>query len=154
MTLKEAGAVLAVATAVVVGGIVVLDGTETPRQPGDMVVRRSMLAALRDGGRAYTEVVAVDGGEVTRVRATPGCVRRLPKTAPRDCMAAIPGGVTRDMGAYNRFPEEWAVGTGCQPVACVVWAGEDADEDGAVHLTRALDGGALRQLDGGVEALR
>lgn len=132
--------VLALAT-----GLIVLSGDEREAAPTDDVVRASMLAVLPDGGRAYTVRVRVDGGEVERVvRGAPGCVRKLPG---RDCRYVDPiAGRARDFGDFNRFAADAAVGTQCQPVACVVSDG-DADGDESEKVARLRDAGAIEAVE-------
>jgi hypothetical protein len=44
------------------------------------------------------------------------------------CLRRTEDGGTRDFGTLNRFPADEAVGASCEPVACSIVLGEDADE--------------------------
>lgn len=79
-----------------------------------------------EGAKKYVRpLVLTDGGEVLLLVDTPSCVRRPTKDA--DCRRREPDGGARDFGVLNRFRASEAVGAGCEPVACAVMAGEDAD---------------------------
>lgn len=130
---SKAKATLATVGIVLVGGVSYLASLDSS-EPGPPVEVRARVVGLtrhveyEDGGGAYVvEVETEDGGREEREAPSPGCVRR-PVAAPVEaCLRRLPDGGAHDFGALNRFPEADAVGTGCQPVACSVVAGEDAD---------------------------
>lgn len=105
----------------------------------------SKLAVLEDGGLAYAVDARIADGGVELRRVSPGCVRRPVGVRPTDCQRATfdLGGkpVVVDPGELNRFPVAEAVGARCQPVACSVYAGEDADADETGRV-RERKGGA------------
>lgn len=154
MTPRELGAATLAALALATLGATLLDGEEPPRA-GESVVGLTRLAVQRDGGRAYVvEVRTADGGRALRVVTEPGCVRRRSGAPVLACRRREPLpdgglGVGRDFGDLNRFPASQAVGAGCEPVACSVVAGDDADEDEERVVGRVRDGGLLARLDGG-----
>lgn len=112
------------------GFLAMLAWPEGDLQPGDIPMAPEVVALLPDGGLAYIVPVArVDGGETVRF-TTPKCVRRWTGTPVNDCKRLINGmggPVEIDPGYLSRFPESQKVGTGCQPVACSVMAGDDPD---------------------------
>lgn len=134
---RNAGAVTLGAVALALAGAVLLTGEEKPMAVEERasVVEPSKLARLADGGKGYVVRVAVDGGTETRTVA-PDCVRRPEGRAVASCLRREADGGSRDFGALNRFPVSEAVGAGCQPCACAVYAGEDAEEDEDARLTR------------------
>lgn len=144
MTPKElAGAALAAAALVVTAVVIV--GDEEPPKGGDVQVTPTRLAIQRDGGKAYVvEVRTLDGGIATRIAPAPGCVRRRAGSPGNSCQRRVPGDVTRDFGELNRFLDTEAVGGGCEPVACGVSQGEDADEAEDDVVRKAIDAGRLK----------
>jgi hypothetical protein len=56
-------------------------------------------------------------------------VRRPAGALANDCRRRTEDGGARDFGDLNRFPASESVGGGCQPVACSVVFGENADEE-------------------------
>ena len=88
-----------------------------------------------DGGKAYTCEVRTDAGVELRI-TTAKCVRATGKATT--CQRRLADGGSRYFGALNRFPATEAVGTGCEAVACSVFAGEDADaaEDDVLSIER------------------
>lgn len=79
-----------------------------------------------EGAKKYARpMTLVDGGEVLLLADTPSCVRKPTKAA--DCRRRELDGGSYDFGLLNRFRASEAVGAGCEPVACAVMAGEDAD---------------------------
>jgi len=133
MSAKETAAVIA--ALVLTAGVIVVVGDEKPLDPQrDTVLEPSKLARLPDGGKGYVVAVrAADAGADLRI-TTADCVRRPERTPAVACMRQVPGDVPRDFGELNRFPLAWAVGLGCEAVACSVYAGEDSlrDEDAAL----------------------
>lgn len=92
----------------------------------------SKVTFLPDGGKAYRVPVRLkDGGTDYDVKtaAEAPCKRRRPKA---DCRFAD-GGLAPDL---NRYPSSMLSGVGCEPVACSVWLGENADEDEQETRTR------------------
>ena len=93
----------------------------------------SKLAELPDGGVGYVYAVDLpDGGSEVVATETAPCARRPVGVAVSLCRR-LDGG---DQGALNRYPSDTLTGAGCQPVACSLYAGEDAAEDEATHLAR------------------
>jgi hypothetical protein len=136
---------LALAAAVVVTNIVIR-GDETPPEAGD-ACERERVVALRDGGSGYAaECEQADGGKAVRL-LPPACVRRLPDAGVNACRRRLSDGGVTDQGALNRFLADAAVGTRCQPVACVVEAerlpdgGDPANEEETETVVRRRDGG-------------
>ena len=80
-----------------------------------------------EGARKYARpMTLVDGGDVLLLVDTPSCVRKPDKDA--DCQRRnVEDGGAYDFGVLNRFLASEAVGSGCEPVACAVMAGENAD---------------------------
>jgi len=79
-----------------------------------------------EGVKKYVRpMTLIDGGEALLLVDAPSCVRRPTKHA--DCWRREPDGGARDFGVLNRFRASEAVGPECEPVACAVLAGEDAD---------------------------
>lgn len=122
------------------------DALKTLDPQKEVALEPSKLAALPDGGIAYAvEALIADGGVELR-KVPPGCVRRPTGVKPSECQRTIADLVGRamvvDPGELNRFPVAEAVGAGCQPVACSVYAGDDADADEAARVRDDSRGGA------------
>ena len=126
----------------------------------------SKLVELEDGGRGYaypttfdcdggTEWVRADGGTTpidigdagVQIWKTATCTEYLvtdvaPCVRAREdagmCWRTSVDGGAAFFGFDNRFPREemHPSSTRCQPVACSVVAGEDAEEDEDAHLAR------------------
>lgn len=126
------------AAAVAVGVVArVRDSDLDVRQAGARIERKheSKLVELEDGGKGYAYPTTLDdGGSEYLVTDTAPCVRAREDAGL--CWRLDVDGGAMDFGLYNRFPAEEAVGTGCQPVACSVVAGENAEEDEGAHLER------------------
>lgn len=131
----RARAALAAVGVVVVGGVSYLVSRDTERQGPPVEVQARILGPTRrvhldDGGKQYVvEVETEDGGREWREAVPPGCVRRPAGAPVASCLRRTEDGGARDFGELNRFPVADAVGTGCQPVACSVVAGEDAEAE-------------------------
>lgn len=142
-----AGLLLA-ATATLVGSAIdavrpVTDAVKSLDTQRETALEPSKLAAFPDGGLAYAVEARVADGGVELRRVPPGCVRRPLAARPDTCLRLLPDEkgvpVPTDFGALNRFPASEAVGAGCQPVACSVYAGEDADADEAQRVRDAAE---------------
>lgn len=114
---KEQLAGAAVALALVVG-VVVLQKDAPPV----LDVGPARLVRALDGGKAY---VVESAGQTVLLDAAP-CVRRRKGSAPGSCLMRFDGR-DLDQGELSRFPASVASGPDCEPVACAVLAGEDAD---------------------------
>lgn len=112
------------------GFVTVIAWPDGDIQPTDTPLGPEVVALLPDGGLTYIVAVLLeDGGQTVRF-TTPKCVRRWPGTPENECrrlMQGMQGMIEVDPGDLNRFPMSEAVGTGCQPVACSVIAGDDSD---------------------------
>lgn len=87
------------------------------------------VTRAEDGGIAYLRAVRTDdGGAGFVVVDTPGCARRN-----RGHCVFLDGG---DPGALNRYAAALLTGPGCQPVACSVFLGDDADAEEPEILRR------------------
>lgn len=83
-----------------------------------------------DGGIAYLRAVRLsDGGAGSIVVDTPGCARRV---GAGRCVL-LDGGTPPIL---NRYDAALLTGPGCQPVACSVWLGDDADDEEPEILRR------------------
>lgn len=86
-----------------------------------------------EGAKKYVRPMTLtDGGEVLLLVDTPSCKRSPRKDA--QCMWSTdtalfgpPVMAFVDPGVNNRHPAAEMVGAECEPVACAVMAGEDAD---------------------------
>lgn len=88
----------------------------------------SKSVILPDGGLGYSwPAMLLDGGSTVVISDVAPCVRRPTGVLVNACRRRISGGNTQDFGDLNRFPASEAIGTGCQPVACSVVFGENAD---------------------------
>lgn len=128
-------AAIITAAALAIGGAALIFDTKDIEETPQIEVSKEefvdeKLLALPDGGASYLRSVRlIDGGIGQVIRDTPGCKRR-PVAAPKgSCRLQLPDGGQRDPGDLNRYPASDMVGIGCRPVACSVFAGEDADED-------------------------
>lgn len=128
----------ALAAAVAVGVVVLVRDEDLGKRPIDARIHHkgeSKLLELPDGGKGYSYPTTLeDGGTEYLVTDVAPCVR-----APADggeCLRLLDDGGAAFFGALNRFPREQAVGASCEPVACSVVAGENADEDEDAHLER------------------
>lgn len=126
--------------AVVATALVISIGGEKPLEVGETPVDLEVLGRYPDGGKGYVVHVRVADGGIEARRTTPKCVRR-PKGAPViACMRQVPGDIARDFGELNRMPAAWAVGAGCEPVACAVSDVADSDKnEDAVLLEVGVD---------------
>ena len=131
MTAKDFAAsagIVALLGAVITAGIVGIEAKDAPPVKVSEAASVSEAVALADGGIGYLGVVEVDGGRTAVLLTAAPCVRRRADAgSPAECMARSEDGGTRDPGPLNRFPASLAVGLKCQPVACAVTAGENAD---------------------------
>ena len=128
-----AAAALAV---VLAGGVAVsLDGADEGDlrgEPGTVagrVVSPDYATELPDGAVGYAVQVETDAGITWSRKAAPGCVRRRAGAPVAACRRRLSDGGTTDPGDLNRFPAAEGVGGQCQPVACAVFAGDDADAE-------------------------
>lgn len=126
--------------ALAVGTAAVIDTKDvTPTKPADVqaeVKGEEKLARSDDGGIAYLRPVQQkDGGTGVVIVTTPSCARKPigDKTCTR-----VDGG---DPGELNRYDSTQLAGVGCQPVACSVFAGEDADAEESERVTESKGGG-------------
>ena len=148
----------AVAAAVAVGVVALVRDGDVGQRPADTRKHHkheSKLVELEDGGRGYAYPTTFDCDGGTRLERDDGglvqvwqlatcteylvtdvapCVRAREDAG--NCWRRTSDGGSTFSGWDNRFPVEEAVGSGCQPVACSVVAGEDAEEDEDVHLER------------------
>lgn len=129
----------AAALAVSLGVLVSLSDSDVGERPLDdgrtHHYREATLIELPDAGKGYVyPSTLTDGGAEWLVTSEAPCVRARPDGG--QCLRREADGGARDFGVNNRFPREDAVGNGCQPVACLVTAGDDADEDEDVRLER------------------
>ena len=130
--------------AVAVGALVALQPDDLGERPQVQRVLRpdeSKLVLLPDGGKGYSVPASLeDGGVEYLVTDSAPCVRRAAGMPVESCRRATDAGAV-DFGALNRFPASEAVGGGCEPVACSVVLGEDADEAEDDKVQRMRDGG-------------
>lgn len=128
----------AAAAAVAAGVLVSLSDSDLGATPQDGRAERpqeSKLVELPDAGKGYAYPATLpDGGTEYVVTDVAPCVRAVRED--NSCLRRTEDGGARFFGLLNRFSREEAVGGGCQPVACSVVAGEDADEDEDVKLER------------------
>lgn len=129
----------ALAAAVAVGVVALVRDEDLGERPLDdgrtHYHREATLIELPDAGKGYAyPSTLTDGGTEWLVTSVAPCVRARPDGG--QCLRREPDGGARDFGVNNRFPREDAVGDGCQPVACLVTAGDDADEDEDERLER------------------
>ena len=133
----------AVAAAVAVGVVALVRDGDVGQRPADTRKHHkheSKLVELEDGGRgyAYPTTFDCDGGTCTEylVTDTAPCVRAREDAGM--CWRTGRDGGAAFFGFDNRFPREemHPSSTRCQPVACSVVAGEDAEEDEDAHLAR------------------
>ncbi len=90
----------------------------------------SRAVRLPDGGRGYAyPATGPDGGPVLVLTDVAPCVRLAAGMPEASCRRRTPDGGSRTFGTLNRFPASESVGGGCQPVACSVVFGENADEE-------------------------
>lgn len=137
-----AGAAALAVAAVIVASVdsvrPVTDAVKQLDEAREKALEPSKLAAFPDGGLAYAVEARVADGGVELRRVPPGCVRRPTGAKPVECLRLLPDekGVPTptDFGELNRFPSLEAVGVGCQPVACSVYAGEDADAEESARV--------------------
>lgn len=105
-------------------------------QPGEVKVAPSLSARHADGGVAgCVAKFSPDGGRerVWRRLAACDCVRRPAQAEAADCRwrragFADAGESVVDVPVGFRFAADASVGTGCQPVACSILAGENPNE--------------------------
>lgn len=130
----------AVVAAVAVGLVVTVRPDDLGERPADTRVHRrgeSKLVELADGGRGYAYPTTLDdGGTEYVITETAPCVRAREDAGL--CWRLDTDGGARFFGWDNRFPREdmHPSSTACQPVACSVVAGDDAEEDEDAHLAR------------------
>lgn len=103
-----------------------------PPAPDEQQAAPSLLACLPDAGRACVALYGVaDGGQEWRQLAACDCARQ--PAAGGDCKALrqqMDGTtVAVDLGPLTRFAADASVGTGCELVACSVYAGQDPNGD-------------------------
>lgn len=131
--------------AVVVGALVSLQPDDLGERPVTGRVPRlgeSKLVLLPDGGKGYSYPAYLeDGGQEYLVTDEAPCVRRAVGMPESSCRRRLEDGGAFDFGELNRFPATEAVGEGCEPVACSVVAGENADEPEDERIRRMKDGG-------------
>lgn len=131
----------ALAAAVAVGVVVLVRDEDLGERPADdgriHHQREAALVELSDAGRGYAyPTTLVDGGTEHLVTSEAPCVRS--KADAGLCWSNDVDGGARFFGFDNRFPREdmHPSSSRCQPVACLVTAGEDAAEDEDVKLER------------------
>lgn len=127
------------------GAFVVVNDEDVGERPLDgriLHLSDSKLVELGDGGKGYVYPATLeDGGTDYLIADQAPCRRSLPDAGA--CWRLDVDGGPRFFGFLNRFPVEdmHPSSTACQPVACSVVAGEDADEDESVTLERRRDAG-------------
>lgn len=122
-----------VAAAAVVGaGLVVglvlgpLLGTEEP-SPVEYIANSKV--AFDGGAKFYlVPVKYADGGTAVISKSEAPCKRRPIGISGALCLRVAPGsGISLPAPEGNRYPASEMLGTGCEGVACSVWAGNDAE---------------------------
>lgn len=101
---------------------IVIDGT-LPARAVELVAESK--AVWFDGGIVYESPVILGDGGRDFVYRSPGrapCMRRQRSTPAADCL--LDG---EPAPVLNRYPSARMTGVGCEPVACGVVFGEDAD---------------------------
>lgn len=112
----------------------------------EVSVGPTWLLTLPDGGQGgYVANYKMSDGGTRLLRAPgPGCVRRKLGGSSLLCRRG-PNTLSHDVvGELNRFPisEAQPLVNDCEPVACAVWYGEDANVDEAT-LVGSLLGGVI-----------
>jgi len=110
-----------------INSVIVESGDEKP-YAGETKESPSKLSVSKDGSKSYITMVKVADGGVEARKTAPDCVRRPVGVPAASCMERT-GKQPRDPGDLTRFPAADAIGAGCQPVACSIWFGENAEED-------------------------
>lgn len=123
----------AVAVVSALASVAVLRQPDIDSQTRAVINERPMeskAVVLPDGGPGYVwPAMLLDGGGTLVLSDVAPCVRRPSGVLVNACRRRVDGGSARDFGDMNRFPASEAIGTGCQPVACSVVFGEDANND-------------------------
>lgn len=127
----------AVATAIIVGVVTLVDTKVPPESKGDIIEARayeSKVAFLEDGTKVYRVPVRLRDGGVAydeKAAAEAPC-KRAPKGGG-DCFRTYVGidgrEVTEKATELNRYRAASMTGADCVPVACSIWLGEDAEAD-------------------------
>lgn len=135
----------AAAAAVAAGVLVSLSDSDLGAAPQDGRAERpqeSKLVELPDAGKGYAYPATLpDGGTEYVVTDVAPCVRARADAGM--CWRVDEDGGARFFGWDNRFQREdmHPSSSLCQPVACSIVAGENAEEDEDVRLGQLKDGG-------------